>query len=383
MSPSFKRLKMSTTPSNLFELVRQADNGSYLIDMEDGEVKEFIEGVFGERFGCHDQKNMKEYFENQPYVISENSQILKYSECSMNNKDTEDSEINKDSECQGNLKDTKQTKIKKDSEFFGNINDIANPESSGNVKEFEYSGSIDYHSTIEDLKYPETNIHNTDSKNKDIQIGNDDLPRIKRSYIGYVKPSSGYDWLDDIGINEEDFLSLFYHSYELDDNDKKGSVESKGNERSRYFLDTRICYKCGKIGHIDIKCPDRVKQLCILCGCIDHSKYNCLLIICSNCNKHGHRYRNCREMFDTKQKFRFCDRCPNRHTVRDCPLSWRRYKYYNPENIAINMSCSFCLGDDHFIDDCNIRKSKNSIFTEKYEEMLRGRNNHFRRNSYR
>ncbi|KRH91840.1 E3 ubiquitin ligase interacting with arginine methyltransferase, partial [Pseudoloma neurophilia] len=185
-------------------------------------------------------------------------------------------------------------------------------------------------------------------------------------------------WSDILDLDEEELLSLFYHSFETSQRSSTINKDNSENEQRRYFMDTRICYKCGKTGHIDSQCPDRVKQLCILCGCIDHQRYNCYQIICLNCNKHGHRVRDCKEKVDQKSKFSTCNKCPGRHTVRDCPITWRRYKIYDLDNRPIKMSCSNCFANDHFLDDCFIKRSKSSIFTKRFMEMVQPRGSNFR-----
>lgn len=170
--------------------------------------------------------------------------------------------------------------------------------------------------------------------------------------------------------NKSEFYSLFYHSYETNEENKKNNQENNENDQKRYFADTRICYRCGLTGHIDAKCPDKNKSLCILCGCIDHQRFNCPQLVCSRCGMCGHRFRDCKEQVDQRRRFNLCNRCPNRHTIYDCPSHWRRYKIYDIKDCPIKMSCCYCLGEDHFIDDCQIRKTKNSIFTERYEEIV-------------
>lgn len=169
--------------------------------------------------------------------------------------------------------------------------------------------------------------------------------------------------------NRYEFLSLFYHSYEASDTEIDSTIDNE-TAQMRYFMDTRVCFNCGEAGHIDYKCPKRIQQLCILCGDINHVRFNCPQIVCTKCGRCGHKFRECKEEVDRRTKYAICSRCPNRHTVADCPLSWRRYRFDRLRNTNIRMSCCYCLSTGHFIDDCNLTRSKTSIFTGHYERMV-------------
>ncbi|ELA46858.1 hypothetical protein VCUG_01632 [Vavraia culicis subsp. floridensis] len=169
--------------------------------------------------------------------------------------------------------------------------------------------------------------------------------------------------------NKYEFLSLFYHSFESSDSEVSDNTESE-NAQLRYFADTRVCYGCGETGHVESKCPKRTQQICILCGYTDHPRFNCPQIVCTKCGLCGHRYRECKENVDRRKRYIICTRCPNKHTIPDCPLTWRRYKFDRLSKNSVRMSCCNCLKNDHFVDDCDLRRSKTSIFTGYYEQMV-------------
>lgn len=218
-----------------------------------------------------------------------------------------------------------------------------------------------------------------------INFGNNDIKEFTKNCLGEIKINdllTNPEFFLQNENNKDDLLSLFFHSYESNIEDKKSNFDESENTQKRYFADTRICYNCGEIGHIDSKCPKRISKICILCGSTDHIRYNCPLVICSKCGFCGHRFKDCRENIDRRKRYNFCFRCPNKHIINDCSYHWRKYRYNRLDSKQINKCCCYCLSSNHFIDDCHIRKSKNSIFTVKYEEMLNtygpspnGRNN--------
>lgn len=168
---------------------------------------------------------------------------------------------------------------------------------------------------------------------------------------------------------KSEFLSLFYHSYESEDAEINENKENESTQL-RYFADTRVCYNCGEVGHVEGKCPLKTQQVCILCGYNDHIRYNCPQIICAKCGLCGHRYRDCKEEIDRRKRYMICTRCPNKHTVPDCSLIWRRYKFDKLNRNEIRMSCCNCLKKDHFVDDCDGKRSKNGIFTGFYDQLI-------------
>lgn len=206
-----------------------------------------------------------------------------------------------------------------------------------------------------------------------IDLNDENVQEYIEKYLGReFREELEKDPIEFLGIEENkiEFYSLFYHSFESFEEKNKKDKENSESEQRRYYADTRICYKCGLTGHIDSKCPERTKNLCILCGCTDHQRFNCPQIVCAKCGMCGHRFRDCRESFDQKRRYNLCKSCPNRHSIDDCPLVWRKYKFSTLENRLIKMACSFCCKTDHFIDDCQVRKTKNSIFTEKVDEIV-------------
>ncbi|EPR79203.1 Arginine methyltransferase-interacting protein [Spraguea lophii 42_110] len=162
---------------------------------------------------------------------------------------------------------------------------------------------------------------------------------------------------------------LLYHFTEQITSENKSTAEDQ--QKSRYFQDTRLCYECGKVGHIESNCFKRKTKSCILCSSTEHIKSECPQIICSKCNLSGHRYKECKERIDKEYRFGICQQCPNRHTNMECTLHWRKYITEGKKKSSIKYACNNCLSTEHFIDDCTIRKNKSSIFCKDYKFYIR------------
>lgn len=90
-----------------------------------------------------------------------------------------------------------------------------------------------------------------------------------------------------------------------------------------------VCTVCGEVGHDKKKCPH---THCLACGAVDeHATRNCPLgTTCFRCGGVGHRANSCPR--PRAESRRFCERC-GRHThpSTNCPTLWRIYSYCTPE----------------------------------------------------
>jgi len=193
-----------------------------------------------------------------------------------------------------------------------------------------------------------------------------------------------------IGTSDEeaskvDLLSIFNQS--LDTSIDRNLELTSDNRASRYFADNRICFNCGKIGHVDRKCPSKNVKTCILCSGHDHTKGSCPQIVCLRCGMCGHRIKDCKTLYksldnnskinkvDNGLRFKMCNKCPNEHSMFDCPRKWRVYLTSSLENLEMNRIrkiCVNCFSDDHFLDDCyKHRHSKTSIFCNSFYKYIK------------
>eukprot|EP00980_Cylindrotheca_fusiformis_P024240 scaffold11675_cov123-Cylindrotheca_fusiformis.AAC.9 len=76
-----------------------------------------------------------------------------------------------------------------------------------------------------------------------------------------------------------------------------GGAGGAGSALSRYWDKdiSTVCYRCGKVGHIEPNCTNPMKpKPCTLCGSIEHNQYQCpCRQICFNCGIPGHVSRDC------------------------------------------------------------------------------------------
>lgn len=168
-----------------------------------------------------------------------------------------------------------------------------------------------------------------------------------------------------------DFLSLFYHNTETIVEKSNEFIEGEKTQR-RYYADTLICYECGETGHINKKCPKRIKDVCILCAQKGHERRNCPMMICNKCYLCGHQSRFCPAK-DLHSRYQICRRCPSgEHTVRDCPSQWREYRIKDCVITSnIRKSCCLCFSDKHFVDDCKKNRTRFSIFNSDYLSIIK------------
>ncbi|TBT96485.1 hypothetical protein CWI39_3803p0010 [Hamiltosporidium magnivora] len=168
---------------------------------------------------------------------------------------------------------------------------------------------------------------------------------------------------------ENKIFTLLYHSREIN-LQKCEQSKNEELELKRYFLDSQLCYSCGETGHTERKCPKRNTLVCILCSRTGHYKYNCPMLVCIKCQECGHRANACQERTD-RRRFMMCRQCSGEHNITECPRKWRKY-FYNRNsnnNVPVNKACPLCCGKNHFIDDCNVKKTKFSIFTSDFRRQ--------------
>jgi protein AIR1/2 len=112
-------------------------------------------------------------------------------------------------------------------------------------------------------------------------------------------------------------------------------------------------------------------DVCELCADPGHVRYRCALSYCVKCRRVGHQPRACRENKDPRVS-ELCQDCPSaRHSVADCPRTWRKYKLNKMrEKRPILKACPACLSTDHFVDDCSSDAMSFSIFTSSFDEYL-------------
>lgn len=171
----------------------------------------------------------------------------------------------------------------------------------------------------------------------------------------------------EVPVEKYELLSLLFHQETLRIERDESIIISKA-ENKRYFGDSTMCYKCGEYGHQSRDCQSNIERNCMYCGII-HANRPCEYVFCDNCLCFGHRENRCREQQFPKV---ICRSCPSQyHYTHDCPRAWRRYVTRNlGQSKSFVMSCAYCHSASHFIDDCESKACRFSIFTKHYKELL-------------
>lgn len=163
-----------------------------------------------------------------------------------------------------------------------------------------------------------------------------------------------------------ELVTLLFHSLDLEVQ-RWGRNEPAGEGyATRYFADNVLCYMCGQIGHQERRCQRNIGPFCILCASKGHYKYNCPQRVCLSCYKCGHIAKDCREKSD-RRRYAMCRQCTGgEHSVMDCPLVWRTYNLVRAPSGKVSKGCPLCLSSKHFVDDCNSKRTKFSIFSSHF-----------------
>lgn len=165
-----------------------------------------------------------------------------------------------------------------------------------------------------------------------------------------------------------ELLVLLYHSSDLEAGAYADKATFEGG-KSRYFGDNVLCYGCGQAGHQERKCPRNTSSFCILCAEEGHYKYNCPQKVCLKCYKCGHCARDCLEKGESK-RYAVCRKCTGaEHSVMECPRAWRIYTVCGPPKKLTSKACPLCLSQNHFVDDCDPRKARSSIFSSNFYKV--------------
>lgn len=169
-------------------------------------------------------------------------------------------------------------------------------------------------------------------------------------------------------IEKYELLSLLFHREAIPIDQSEFVVTAK-NDRKRYFGDSTVCYKCGEIGHVSRDCTKDQLRNCVYCS-TRHRGRPCDYLFCDRCSRFGHAYHFCRE---PRPDDRLCNACPDQvHYITECPRVWRHYRFRSKETRSVAvMSCPLCFSTSHFLDDCEQKARKFSIFTKRYLRIAR------------
>jgi hypothetical protein len=97
-------------------------------------------------------------------------------------------------------------------------------------------------------------------------------------------------------------------------------------DRMPYRASTgRRCNRCKEVGHMAIRCPNRVEAKCRLCGESGHYEPRCPNKLCTQCGQRSHYSTTyCKSCF--KLRSYRCSLCSmTGHLTTTCPDLWRRY----------------------------------------------------------
>lgn len=190
----------------------------------------------------------------------------------------------------------------------------------------------------------------------------------ENSIFEKIKVENGNQIIDlEEDIDKYELLSLLFHKDSIPLDPSNFTANTK-NDKKRYFEDTTVCYKCGQLGHVSRNCDSEDQRNCPYCD-TNHKGRNCSLLLCDKCLKVGHTFRFCKERTPEP---RICMKCPLQYHYSDeCPRTWRKYKMIEKKSAEkLIMSCPICFSTAHFLDDCEMKDKKYTIFTKNYLKIL-------------
>ncbi|KAM0681743.1 hypothetical protein GINT2_000257 [Glugoides intestinalis] len=190
------------------------------------------------------------------------------------------------------------------------------------------------------------------------------------SIFSKIKLEDGIQVIDlEEDMNNYELLSLLFHKKSIP-LDSSQIIVSSNIESRRYFGNNAVCYRCGEIGHLSMDCKQDRRVNCMFCDKL-HIGCSCDYLLCDNCNMLGHTFRYCKQRPIGNEMCRRCP-APQCHYIYECPRKWRKYKLLNKNsNKTIIASCPLCFSTSHFLDDCDKKDRKFTIFTKKYLSLNR------------
>lgn len=182
-----------------------------------------------------------------------------------------------------------------------------------------------------------------------------------------ITEENGVKFIDlDQNVDKYELLGMLFHNPTLKVDVDKSFLVSK-NDKKRYFEDSSVCFNCGEIGHVVKDCVVVKSRNCMYCD-INHDKKPCDYLLCDNCFHLGHTAKFCRSRPYVPI---ICKNCPTQyHYTDECPKIWRVYKMQNGgKKNKLIMSCPYCHSDNHFMDDCDMKDRRFSIFTKNFRNL--------------
>ncbi|XP_008191804.1 uncharacterized protein Zcchc7 [Tribolium castaneum] len=155
-------------------------------------------------------------------------------------------------------------------------------------------------------------------------------------------------------------------------------------DRDRFPIKSPVgkrCNKCKELGHIALKCPNKLEPKCKLCGEGGHFEPRCPNKMCTQCGKRSY-YTTAYCSLCFKLRDYQCQICSmTGHAPETCPDLWRRYhltttegplKTYSGPALKPNLWCSGCAQPGHLEHMCDFYKSMyppTDPFIKNYDQV--------------